>query len=227
MDFEVTYPSGNKWIFNPAVLTKVKDSKEEFNTIVKNNLKTLGDSTKNALTVNSLVQITDDLVKLQLLQIDHGGWAEEMLMVGINMLNFSKNLFERKKNSFNKKTLGKVGRIVKIYPDNDLKIEVEGKTWTFSMLAVSKFENSEFLRTGSTWSNQSRINSHRCSFSIDIFFSIQLIIFNNFKGLIKPSELNEELIIAAAEGNLLKCKEKLNRPNSNVIYLKFCLKNKK
>lgn len=40
-------------------------------------------------------------------------------------------------------TLGQVGKIVKIYPDNDLKIEVCGTTWTYNPLAVNKINQSK------------------------------------------------------------------------------------
>jgi hypothetical protein len=39
--------------------------------------------------------------------------------------------------------LGKIGLIKHIYPDNDLKIEVCGTTWTFNPLAVKKLPINE------------------------------------------------------------------------------------
>jgi hypothetical protein len=39
--------------------------------------------------------------------------------------------------------LGKIGLIKQIYPDNDLKIEVCGTTWTFNPLAVKKLPINE------------------------------------------------------------------------------------
>lgn len=35
-------------------------------------------------------------------------------------------------------TLGKVGRVVQIYHDNDLKVDVCGTSWTYNPLAVTK-----------------------------------------------------------------------------------------
>lgn len=170
-DFEVTYPSGNKWTFNPAVLTLLADKENDSNDktdiildvqpstssssssssassntnhpLVLNNLlnvnsascsRSLQNSTSidlytNNLTnkpansngiifnLNDLVEICADLDKIKTLQRGHGEWAEAMLP-----------------------TLGQVGKIVKIYPDNDLKIEVCGTTWTFNPMSVSKID---------------------------------------------------------------------------------------
>ena len=35
-------------------------------------------------------------------------------------------------------TLGKVGRVLQVYPDGDLKIDVAGRSWTFNPLCCSK-----------------------------------------------------------------------------------------
>ncbi|XP_012507542.1 PREDICTED: E3 ubiquitin-protein ligase MIB1 [Propithecus coquereli] len=107
-DIVVQYPSGNRWTFNPAVLTKA-------------NIVRSGDAAQGAeggasqFQVGDLVQVCYDLERIKLLQRGHGEWAEAMLP-----------------------TLGKVGRVQQIYSDSDLKVEVCGTSWTYNPAAVSK-----------------------------------------------------------------------------------------
>lgn len=75
-DIVVSYPSGNRWTFNPAVLTKVQRSMPVKNSISDNQSFAVGD----------LVQICKDLDQIKLLQRGHGEWAEAMAPVGF--LNF-------------------------------------------------------------------------------------------------------------------------------------------
>jgi hypothetical protein len=59
-DFEVTYPSGNKWTFNPAVLTAIQTNSENSNNEglnaksadLNNETKPLGSTINNDLNVN-------------------------------------------------------------------------------------------------------------------------------------------------------------------------------
>uniref|UniRef100_UPI00358E1CC6 E3 ubiquitin-protein ligase MIB1-like n=1 Tax=Myxine glutinosa TaxID=7769 RepID=UPI00358E1CC6 len=109
-DIVVRYPSGNRWTFNPAVLTKV-------NFIRGNNDPSLaeGDPIAPQFRTGDLVQVCSDMERIKLLQRGHGEWAEAMLP-----------------------TLGKVGRVQQIYHDNDLKVEVCGTSWTYNPCAVTK-----------------------------------------------------------------------------------------
>ena len=43
---------------------------------------------------------------------------------------------------YKKKTLGKIGIVKRIFKDNDLKIEISERTWTFNPLLVSKLNNT-------------------------------------------------------------------------------------
>ena len=70
-DIVVSYPSGNRWTFNPAVLTKVQISMPVVNSVTD----------KQSFTVGDLVQICNDLEKIKLLQRGHGEWAEAMAPV--------------------------------------------------------------------------------------------------------------------------------------------------
>ncbi|XP_022097091.1 E3 ubiquitin-protein ligase MIB1-like [Acanthaster planci] len=108
-DVVVSYPSGNRWTFNPAVLTKV-------NAVTSSSGSASGDTpTASQFQVGDLVQICSDLERIKALQRGHGEWAEAMLP-----------------------TLGKIGRVQQIYHDNDLKVEVCGTSWTYNPVAVTK-----------------------------------------------------------------------------------------
>lgn len=78
------------------------------------------------------------------------------------------------------KTLGQIGKIVKIYDDNDLKIEVCGTTWTFNPLVVGKVDQTKN------------------------------------KKFIITKELSEELVKAAANGEMEKCEYILGMTGANV-----------
>ncbi|XP_047118635.1 E3 ubiquitin-protein ligase mib1-like [Schistocerca piceifrons] len=67
-DIVVSYPSGNRWTFNPAVLTKVSTSVPSLGT----------NETHQQFTVGDLVQICSDLERIKILQRGHGEWAEAM-----------------------------------------------------------------------------------------------------------------------------------------------------
>ncbi|XP_070556888.1 LOW QUALITY PROTEIN: E3 ubiquitin-protein ligase MIB1-like [Ptychodera flava] len=107
-DIVVSYPSGNRWTFNPAVLTKVRTNSSS-STMTSDN------SSSTTFQVGDLVQICSDLERIKVLQRGHGEWAEAMLP-----------------------TLGKIGRVQQIYHDNDLKVEVCGTSWTYNPAAVTK-----------------------------------------------------------------------------------------
>ncbi|XP_035695822.1 uncharacterized protein LOC118429444 [Branchiostoma floridae] len=62
-----------------------------------------------------LVAIGNDLERIKQLQKDHGEWVETM-----------------------ERTLGKIGRVTKITHQGDLRLRVDGKTWTYNAKAVTK-----------------------------------------------------------------------------------------
>ncbi|XP_046820136.1 E3 ubiquitin-protein ligase MIB1 isoform X3 [Vespa velutina] len=67
-DIVVSYPSGNRWTFNPAVITKVQIPVPV----------TSSSSDNQTFAVGDLVQICNDLEKIKLLQRGHGEWADAM-----------------------------------------------------------------------------------------------------------------------------------------------------
>lgn len=111
-DIVVQYPSGNRWTFNPAVLTKA-------NVVRSGEVAAGAEGGTSQFHVGDLVQICYDIDRIKLLQRGHGEWAEAMLP-----------------------TLGKVGRVQQIYSDSDLKVEVCGTSWTYNPAAVTKIAPS-------------------------------------------------------------------------------------
>ncbi|CAK1550004.1 unnamed protein product [Leptosia nina] len=112
-DIVVTYPSGNRWTFNLAVLTKVSGAS------VSPSTSTMTPNSSSVFAVGDIVQVCSDKERVKALQRGHGEWAETM--------DF---------------TLGKVGRVQQIYHDNDLKVEVCNMTWTYNPNAVTKLASS-------------------------------------------------------------------------------------
>ncbi|KAL3868374.1 hypothetical protein ACJMK2_041187 [Sinanodonta woodiana] len=131
-DIVVSYPSGNRWTFNPAVLTKVSTPNSMNSASSETNVNLASTSTASATTapqfgVGDLVQVCSDVERIKVLQRGHGEWAEAMLP-----------------------TLGKIGRIQQVYHDNDLKVEVCGTSWTYNPSAVTKVASSDGAAMGNS-----------------------------------------------------------------------------
>ncbi|XP_075444629.1 E3 ubiquitin-protein ligase MIB1 [Ascaphus truei] len=166
-DIVVQYPSGNRWTFNPAVLTKA-------NAVRSGDAAQGAEGGTSQFQVGDLVQICYDLERIKLLQRGHGEWAEAMLP-----------------------TLGKVGRVQQIYSDSDLKVEVCGTSWTYNPAAVSKVAS-----VGSAISNAT---GERLSQLLKKLFETQ-----------ESGDLNEELVKAAANGDVAKVEDLLKRQDVDV-----------
>lgn len=69
--------------------------------------------------VGDIVKIIDDETKVRDLQKNHGEWVEQM-----------------------RKALGKVGKVVQVYTDGDLRVNVDGQTWTFNSFCVIRLPES-------------------------------------------------------------------------------------
>lgn len=64
--------------------------------------------------VHDVVRVIEDANRVKDLQHSHGEWIESMHGI-----------------------LGKVGKVVKVYADGDLRVSVEGATWTLNPLCVN------------------------------------------------------------------------------------------
>ncbi|KAG5673289.1 hypothetical protein PVAND_003349 [Polypedilum vanderplanki] len=156
-DIVVSYPSGNRWTFNPAVLTKMASNSTE--------------DASGQFAVGDFVKICNDLERIKILQRGHGEWAEAMIP-----------------------TLGKVGRVQQIYYDKDLKVEVGNTSWTYNPLAVTKVASSSDGSVSAVTANGERLSAI-------------------LKKLFEPqvsSNITEELVKAAANGDAVKCEMYLN-----------------
>lgn len=81
----VSYPSGNRWTFNPAVLTKVCTSGSASAAAAAAVAGTPGSSeassSSGSFAVGDLVQICSDTERIKVLQRGHGEWADAMVPV--------------------------------------------------------------------------------------------------------------------------------------------------
>nr|XP_009862485.1 E3 ubiquitin-protein ligase MIB1 [Ciona intestinalis] len=113
-DIVVSYSSGNRWTFNPAVLTKVTGADA---TVVGSS----GNSpSEPKFEVGDLVQISSHVEHVKTLQRGHGEWSESMLAA-----------------------VGKVGRVQQVYRDSDVKVDVSGTSWIFNPLLLSKIDQGQ------------------------------------------------------------------------------------
>ena len=128
------------------------------------------------------------------------------------------------------KTLGRIGKIVQIYPDNDLKIEVCGTTWTYIPQAVVKVLQPNSNETLPSTSNASISNGaqrgHKQEPGLTLLYVQRIAVcFNvDFKFFAKNFEaesfislnIDEDLVKSAANGDLARCEYLLSIPSSNV-----------
>uniref|UniRef100_A0A4W4ERH3 E3 ubiquitin-protein ligase MIB1 n=1 Tax=Electrophorus electricus TaxID=8005 RepID=A0A4W4ERH3_ELEEL len=176
-DIVVQYPSGNRWTFNPAVLTKANVARGSGGG---GEVAAGAEGGSSQFMVGDLVQICYDIDRIKLLQRGHGEWAEAMLP-----------------------TLGKVGRVQQIYSDSDLKVEVCGTSWTYNPAAVTKVAPAGSAVTNA--SGGKSCTGSRLSQLLKKLFETQ-----------ESGDINEELVKAAANGDLAKVEDILKRPDVDV-----------
>jgi len=136
-DVIVSYPSGNRWTFNPAVLTNIynytsaastsielgpttetlamlrlSNQDEEVISTISNNFSA---SRRTTFAVGDIVQVLSDQEQVSTFQLGHGEWTEAMIP-----------------------TLGKIGRVHQVYQDGDLKVEVNGTSWTYNPRCIKR-----------------------------------------------------------------------------------------
>lgn len=157
--FEVTYPSGNKWTCNSAILklndqpgylasefTELNNIQNsnlsyshshlnlDFINLLENNLSSKHNSesklniswfnqstNRDIFEENCFVQVSSDLEVVKQLQYGHGEWKDSMDEI-----------------------IGKIGRVVRIYDDGDVLVEVNGKNWTLNSLVLKKNNHLKF-----------------------------------------------------------------------------------
>ncbi|XP_067936875.1 E3 ubiquitin-protein ligase MIB1-like [Watersipora subatra] len=179
-DIVVSYPSGNRWTFNPGVLTKVHGANSTHHSISgASSGSSYGADNSTSFAVGDLVQILNDVERVKVLQRGHGEWAEAM-----------------------SPTLGKVGCIKQIYHDNDLKIDVCGTSWTYNPQAVLKMPSvneGAFSAASTAPSDGEKLNA-----------LLKKLFETNVSGIgvvNAAGDINEELVKAAANGDISKVEE--------------------
>ncbi|CAG9784333.1 unnamed protein product [Diatraea saccharalis] len=203
-DIVVTYSSGNRWTFNPAVLTKVCSGNISAST------STSG-AAGGGFAVGDLVQVCADKERVKALQRDHGEWAEAMApgpyflptIVGPESWDPGKTalgtgaspiaLIAMLNPCSEGDTLGQIGRVQQIYYDKDLKVEVCNTSWTYNPNAVTKVASSVGSIPG--------YSSGECLSDL-----LKKLFESHVTG-----DANEELVKAAANGDATLCGEILAR----------------
>ena len=90
-----------------------------------------------------VIRVIDDIAKVHDLQENHGGWVDDMALVGNVPIhrnnNYSAMLCNYCRQSIIKfyflpvvQALGQVGRVVRVFPTGDVRVVVNSKTWTFN-----------------------------------------------------------------------------------------------
>lgn len=146
-DVVVKYPSENRWTFNPVILRKASTGEAPPRLSL-----TMPDPFTYG--VGDFVKISSDLERVKAHQAGHGEWVESMKQVceakewvmceagSVAVLAVSLSCCVMTIHCFPclMQTLGKVGRVMEVYPDGDLKIGIRDMMWTFSPRNVSRLE---------------------------------------------------------------------------------------
>lgn len=88
-DIVVLYPSGNRWTFNAAVLTKVEGVNIPMSPIASSSnsaTSSLLSQQNSTIRIGSVVRISRDIEFVRRLQKNHGEWADAMTMVGVILI---------------------------------------------------------------------------------------------------------------------------------------------
>ncbi|KAL4220948.1 E3 ubiquitin-protein ligase mib2 [Mactra antiquata] len=85
------------------------------------------------LSVGDTVKVSDNIHSVKELQKGHGEWNESM-----------------------KATLGKQGRVLKVYTDGDLRVAVGNQTWTFNPMCVSQISANVITDLNNTMGHNER-----------------------------------------------------------------------
>ncbi|KAH3847253.1 hypothetical protein DPMN_089572 [Dreissena polymorpha] len=129
-DIVVSYSSGNRWTFNPAVLTKVSTpssaNSASSETAAPNVAGGVSGPTAGSpqFAVGDLVQICSDMERIKVLQRGHGEWAEAMVPT-LGKMGRIQQVYHDNSVCLFVQTLGKIGRIQQVYHDNSVCLFVQ------------------------------------------------------------------------------------------------------
>ena len=205
-DIVVSYPSGNRWTFNPAVLTKVGGSILPMGVVQGapgGNISPpspLGGPGPGLSAGGPLAAGGGAVGGVGGAMMESGNQFSVGDLVQIcNDLERMK-ILQRGHGEWAEAmapTMGKIGRVQQIYHDNDLKVEVCGTSWTYNPSAVSKVASDGNMPGTSS--------GERLSALLKKLFETQV-----------SGDVVEELVKAAANGDQAKVEELITRADCNV-----------
>ena len=209
-DIVVSYPSGNRWTFNPAVLTKVGGAILPMGVAGAG----AGQLPPGVLSPPSPGGAGPGPgaaggpgVSAGLAGAGGGAMMEAVTQFSVGDLVQICTDMERMKilqrghgewAEAMAPTLGKIGRVQQIYHDNDLKVEVCGTSWTYNPSAVSKVASDGQCLPGAS-------SGERLSALLKKLFETHV-----------SGDVVEELVKAAANGDQAKVEELVTRPDCSV-----------
>lgn len=126
--------------------------------------------------------------------------------------------------------MGKIGRVLQIYHDGDLKVEVCSTSWTYNPQAVTKVASSDGSVPGNSSGGAQKYLITKYIYFVSFIFETckRINISEHFfserlSALLKKlfethvsGDVNEELVKTAANGDAAKCEECLKRPEADV-----------
>lgn len=96
----------------------------------------------SAFSVGDAVRITDDVAQVKQLQKGHGEWIDAMRPVWfISSFSIVYSNFYVIVDILSQ-ALGKIGKVTKVYDDGDLRVTVDGQTWTLNPLCLTPLPGS-------------------------------------------------------------------------------------
>ncbi len=210
-DIVVSYPSGNRWTFNPAVLTKASSPMVASGGgssglaagpggVISNSSGLLGAAVGGAGSPPSPLSgagLSGGVVS-QSQETSQQFTVGDLVQISSDLERMK--ILQRGHGEWAEAmtpTLGKIGRIQQIYLDNDLKVEVCGTSWTYNPLAVTKVAGESGIQGGSS--------GERLSALLKKLFETHV-----------SGDAVEELVKAAANGDVVKVEELLGRSDCNV-----------
>ncbi|CAN7984895.1 unnamed protein product [Ixodes hexagonus] len=121
-------------------------------------------------SVGDMVKICDDLQRLKEWQVGHGEYIDAM-----------------------KGCLGKLGKVTKVYTDGDLRVNVDGQTWTFNPLCVVPVPGSatEISNTMTANTREEHASQWTLPLSIDLYLSFHIGFGSCYQFSRKRSVLGE------------------------------------
>uniref|UniRef100_T1JDF9 RING-type E3 ubiquitin transferase n=1 Tax=Strigamia maritima TaxID=126957 RepID=T1JDF9_STRMM len=131
----------------------------------------------NTFVIGDIVRILDDTAKVKELQKGHGEWIDIM-----------------------KNVLGKTGKVIKVYSDGDLRVNVEGQTWTFNPLTVIAIPGSAAELSNTMTANEREEHTNPFTSLISQFLEQHL-----------ESTTVDRLVREAAQGHIEVIKDLLQK----------------